>query len=100
MNEHEIFSGVILDEHLTLTLREVCEVCGIEESLVVEMVKEGIAMPVDEDQARWEFTGVAVTRLRTAHRLQRDLHVNLAGAALAIDLLEEIASLRSLRGRG
>jgi len=100
MNEHEIFSGVILDEHLTLTLHEVCEVCGIEESLVVEMVKEGIAVPLDEDQARWEFTGVAVARLRTAHRLQRDLHVNLAGAALAVDLLEEIASLRSVRGRG
>ena len=30
----------------------------------------------------------------TAHRLQRDLHVNLAGAALAIELLEEIETLR------
>jgi chaperone modulatory protein CbpM len=99
MNQHEFLSGVILDEHLTLTLHEVCEVCGIEEALVVEMVKEGIAAPLDEDQSLWEFTGIAVSRLRTAHRLQRDLHVNLAGAALAIDLLEEIASLRSVRAR-
>jgi chaperone modulatory protein CbpM len=37
---------------------------------------------------------VAVTRLRTAHRLQRDLHINLAGAALALDLLEEIKTLK------
>lgn len=97
MNQDEYLSGVILDEHVTLTLHEVCDVCGIEESLVVEMVEEGIATPLDEAGSRWEFTGVAVARLRTAHRLQRDLHVNLAGAALALDLLEEIATLRAIR---
>ena len=96
MSRLESLTGVILDEHLTLNLNEVCEVCGIEESLVIEMVREGIAQPVDEAQARWEFSGVAVARLRTAWRLQRDLHVNLAGAALALDLLEELASLRSM----
>jgi chaperone modulatory protein CbpM len=99
MNQHESTSGIILDEHLRLTLHEVCEVCGIEESIVIDMVREGIAEPIDEAEARWEFSGVAVARLRTAHRLQRDLHVNLAGAALALDLLEEIAGLRAMRRR-
>lgn len=97
MNQRNPLTGIVLDESLTLTLNEVCEVCGVEQSLVVEMVREGIAGPIDESAARWEFSGVAVTRIRTAWRLQRDLHVNLAGAALALDLLEEI---RSLRGRG
>ena len=98
MIERELLSGIILDEHLTLSLHEVCEVCGVEEAVVIEMVAEGIAEPVDRSETRWMFSGVAVARLRTAWRLQRDLHLNLAGAALAIDLLEEIASLRSLRG--
>jgi chaperone modulatory protein CbpM len=89
--------GVILDEELTLSIDEVCEVCGIEESLVVEMVREGVAEPLDEAAARWSFSGVAVTRLKTARRLQRDLHVNLAGAALALELLEEIRALRRRR---
>jgi chaperone modulatory protein CbpM len=100
MNQYESMSAIILDEYLTLTLEEVCEACGIEESVVVEMVKEGIAEPVEQIEAGWEFSGIAVARIRTAHRLQRDLHVNLAGAALALDLLEEIASLRSIPRRG
>jgi chaperone modulatory protein CbpM len=97
MNQRDPLSGTVLDETLTLTLTEVCEICGFEQSLVIEMVHEGVADPVDPQAEQWEFSGVAVTRLRTAQRLRRDLHVNLAGAALALDLLEEI---RTLRGRG
>jgi chaperone modulatory protein CbpM len=35
-----------------------------------------------------------VQRVQTAIRLQQDLGVNLAGAALALDLLEELQELR------
>jgi chaperone modulatory protein CbpM len=34
-------------------------------------------------------------RVRSALRLQRDLGVNLAGIALALDLMEELESLRA-----
>jgi chaperone modulatory protein CbpM len=97
VSQHDIVNGIVLDERVTLTLREVCEVCGLEESLVVEMVGEGVALPLDESADQWVFSGLAVARLRTARRLQRDLHVNLAGAALALELLEEI---RALKARG
>jgi chaperone modulatory protein CbpM len=90
----EALVGIVLDEHVTLTVHEVCEVCGIEESVVIEMVKEGVAEPVDDAASTMEFSGVAVTRILTAHRLQRDLHINLPGAALAIDLMEEIRRLK------
>jgi chaperone modulatory protein CbpM len=94
MSAHDPLTGMVLDESLTLSLSEVCEVCGIERAVVVEMVREGVAEPVDASAPHWEFSGIAVTRLRTAQRLQRDLHVNLAGAALALELLEEIRVLR------
>jgi chaperone modulatory protein CbpM len=86
--------GVVFDEAVTLTIHEVCEVCGVEESLVLEMVSEGIAEPLDTAASLPEFTGIAVTRLMTAVRLQRDLDVNLPGAALALELLEEISALK------
>jgi chaperone modulatory protein CbpM len=89
--------GVILDEETILTLQEVCEVCGVKVSLVIEMVQEGIVEPLDVASNKLEFSGVAVTRLLTAYRLQRDLHVNLPGAALALDLLDEINALRRTR---
>ena len=98
MSAKDPHTGVVLDETLTLTLHEVCEVCGVEESVVVEMVREGVAEPI-EAGGGWTFTGVAVARLRTAYRLQRDLDVNLAGAALALDLLEEIHRLEAWRDR-
>lgn len=98
MSQREIVTGVVLDEQLTLTLTEVCDVCGLEESVVIEMVQEGVAEPLASSSDDWQFSGIAVTRLRTAQRLQRDLHVNLAGAALAIELLEELKTLKARRG--
>jgi chaperone modulatory protein CbpM len=97
VSEHELFTGVVLDDTLTLTLNEVCEICGLQESVVIEMVQEGVAEPIESSTDRWVFSGIAVTRLRTAYRLQRDLQINLAGAALALDLLEEIRRLEAGR---
>jgi len=37
----------------------------------------------------------ACTRARRALRLQRDLEIDLTGAALAVELLDEIESLRT-----
>lgn len=97
MSRYNPLSGVILDESLTLSLHDLCEYCGVEESIVVEMVREGIAEPIDDASTEWQFTGRSVARIRIAHRLRRDLDVNLAGAALALELLEEIEALRTRR---
>ena len=46
-----------------------------------------------EISTEW-FTGNQVRRASIALRLQRDLGVNLAGVALALDLLDELNGLR------
>jgi chaperone modulatory protein CbpM len=97
MTNEKSLKGTVLDEKITLSLHEVCEVCGVQESVVIEMVKEGVAEPQDITSETLEFSGIAVTRLMTAHRLQRDLQINLAGAALALELLDEIRSLKARR---
>jgi len=50
-------------------------------------------MPADVP-VQWRFSGASVYRARTIQRLQRDLGVNIAGAALALALLEEIDTLQ------
>ena len=45
------------------------------------------------------FRGASLPRARVAVRLTRDLEVNTAGVALALDLLDEIAELRSQLAR-
>jgi chaperone modulatory protein CbpM len=83
-----------VDEDLELNLRELCAVCGVHAEVVIEMVSEGIAVPQGSAPLEWRFSGPMVQRAQTAIRLQRDLGVNLAGAALALDLLEELQELR------
>lgn len=94
MSEERLIGGQLLDEHVRLTLTDVCRICGAREETVVEMVREGVVAPADAAEKPWIFSGLAVTRIRTTLRLQQDLHVNLAGAALALELLEEIERLR------
>ena len=66
-----------------------------EDERVVTLVEEGIVEPRGRDPARWRFQGVSVRRVRCAVRLERDLGVNVAGAALALDLLDELQLLRA-----
>lgn len=91
--EHLEYHCEIIDNEVRYTLREVCELCGADERIVVAMIREGIVEPRGEgDELRVD--GSALRRIRVAVRLQRDLGVNLPGAALALDLLEELESLR------
>lgn len=86
--------SVVLDETVELSLVDVCEACRIDAESVFEMVNEGIVDPEGSDPANWKFNTLALRRLQTALHLQRDLGVNLPGAALALDLLEELEALR------
>lgn len=92
-NEYQF--GVILDEDAELSLTEICHACEIRSEQVIEMVQEGIVAPLGQEPAEWRFPGPDLARLRRAARLQRDLELNLPGVALALDLLDEIESLRA-----
>jgi len=84
--------GVVLDTRTTFTLVEFCSACGVEQRRIVEMVEEGVIEPI-AGQDDWRFHGEALLRAKRALRLVRDLGVNWPGAALALDLLEEIERL-------
>jgi chaperone modulatory protein CbpM len=83
----------LLDETVEFSLEDLCRICGVHERLVVEIVEEGVVEPRGAVGA-WRFTGIAVTRVQRVLRLQDEFEVNLAGAALALELLEEIERLR------
>jgi chaperone modulatory protein CbpM len=67
--------------------------CQVDERHIVEFVEEGV-LNVVEVRSEWHFTGDALRRARLAVRLERDLELNLAGVALALDLIEELQRLR------
>jgi len=91
----KLLSGEIFEEEIELSLAELCRACQLPAERVVELVDEGVVEPVGRDPARWRFRGISVRRVRCVQRLERDLGVNVAGAALAIELLEELERLRA-----
>jgi len=86
-------SGELLGNDALFTMEELCRSCRLDVEHVVEFVREGVLEARGRDQARWRFEFSSIRRARTAARLQRDLGVNPAGAALALELLERIAEL-------
>jgi len=96
MSERESLRGVVLDSRTTFTLTEFCRACGVEQSLVLEMVQEGVIEPVRQT-GDWRFHGDTLVRAKRGLRLVRDLGVNWPGAALALDLLEQLERLDAAR---
>jgi chaperone modulatory protein CbpM len=91
--------GFILEEQTALSLQDLCRACAVQPDLIIALVHEGVLAPVDDSERaapeQWLFSGVHLHRARVALRLQNDLGVNLAGAALALELLDELDQLRA-----
>lgn len=87
-------SGELLGEEHELTLAELCRASRVSAETVLDLVAEGVVDAAGGEVSSWRFRAVSIRRVRCAVRLQRDLGVNAAGAALALDLLEELESAR------
>jgi len=88
-------AGRIFDEAEEITVVELCRVCAVDVTLVEELVGEGVLEPIRGAREERRFPYASVRRTQTVIRLRRDLGVNLAGAALALDLLDRIENLRA-----
>ncbi len=77
------------------TFRELCERADVHGEFVIKLVSYGIISPLQECAVQeWSFDLNALVRLQKAQRLQRDLKMNLPGLAMALDLLDDVRSLR------
>ena len=102
-----VVTGTVVGEERGIPLAQLCRACGISVEAVAALVDEGILEPAGARRGRWRFPADSIRRARTTLRLQRDLDLNLAGAALALDLLDHLEELRARlratearRGRG
>jgi chaperone modulatory protein CbpM len=94
MTTQTILTGIIVEDSTEFTLGELSRACNMPAEWVLALVEEGVIEPVGTDQAHWQFPGHCLRRVRIAQRLQSDLGINLAGTALALELLEEVEILR------
>src|SRR3984957_15601887 len=92
-SDDQAITGTIFDQSTILSIEDLSRMCAVDERHIVEFVEEGVLSVVNVS-SEWHFTGDALRRARLAVRLERDLELNLAGVALAVELLEELAQLR------
>jgi chaperone modulatory protein CbpM len=88
-----ILVGQVVEYELTLSLEELSDACAVSRERIVELVEHGL---LDAQAGGGHgFGGASLRRARLALRLQRDLGVNAAGAALVVELLERIETLEN-----
>ena len=78
--------------HVSFT--EICEQTGVAAGTVIEIIEQGIVDPIGVSPDDWHFSPYMVIITKKAVRMHRDLEINWAGIALAIELLEEIEEIR------
>ncbi|MGV7240711.1 chaperone modulator CbpM [Caballeronia sp. M23-90] len=86
--------GEIVEESVEFTLGELSRASGASAEQLSLWVAEGAFELRGHAAVAWRFTGSALRRAATAQRLTHDFGLNPAGVALALDLLEEIETLR------
>ena len=100
-DQQVVLTGEVLEEDHEVTLIELCSICEVQAETVEALIEHGILEPSGKHGTHWCFRVNSIKRTQIALRLQRDLDVNLPGAALALDLLERIDELEArLRAAG
>ena len=82
------------DIEYSFSLAEISRCCNVPAEKILVLVGEGVLSPRGRRQRDWRFASADLARALSALRMERDLGVNTAGAALAIDLMDEMQRLR------
>jgi chaperone modulatory protein CbpM len=92
----------LVEERNTVSLGQLCRSCGVHAEWVAHLVEHGVIEPeAGSTTTQWQFRTTHLRRVHAAAHLQRDLDLNVAGVALALDLMDEIEALhRRLRAFG
>ncbi|MCC1495351.1 chaperone modulator CbpM [Alcanivorax sp. 1008] len=83
---------------VTVCTTELYQLVAISDQDLAELVGHGIAEPHDQQAVEWQFDEAAVAQITRAVRLRRELQVDWAGIALALELLDELEELRRENG--
>ena len=82
-------SSIHFEQSFKLSLDEITESLGVSQQTIVEIVDEGIVSPLIVNKNEFEFDAPSLRKIRTVLQLKHDLGINIAGAALAIELLDD-----------
>lgn len=76
------------------TTQAVCTAHKLTEEMIAEMVSWGIADPKGSQPGKWLFSHDDFERIGCATRFSKEFEINIGGAALALELLDELDRIR------
>lgn len=82
-------------QQFLVPIEELARAAGLHLGLVRQLVEYGVIEPSPGSASPVLFPVHAIDRLRCAVRLRRDLGVNLAGAAVIVEMRERLRTLRA-----
>jgi chaperone modulatory protein CbpM len=90
----KLITGILVEETTTITFEEVCCRYHIPKALLQDLIEYGLFNNQTTQINQIRFDQKALKTMETAFRLHKDLEINLAGVALALELLEEMDNMR------
>lgn len=91
----DAIDGVLVEEEIVFSLSGLCQAADASPAQILALVDEGVLQPTGDEPQHWAFAGPCLRTTRAAVRLNADLALGTAGAALVLELLEEIRVLRA-----
>jgi chaperone modulatory protein CbpM len=86
--------SVFMSNTVVYTTKAICLYHKISNDILSDMVSWGIASPSGATPERWLFSQDDYDRIGSASRFNKDLDINIPGAAMALQLLEELDRMR------
>lgn len=80
--------------YVRMDIAELCVASCLPELVIVQIIEHGIVEPEGETAAEWVFDMAMLISIKQAYRLHRELAVDWPGIAVAMDLLEQLESVK------
>lgn len=93
MTRDDILTGILLED-VALSVDELAQACACEPRWIIEHIESGLLECIVVTTGERRFASAELVRARRLRALERDFDANPELAALTVDLIEEVESLR------
>ena len=94
MREEDVLIGSLMEE-TWMTLEQMAAACTVEPEWLSRHIEEGLFSGVESVAGVWRLSSCGLLRARRMHELERNFDAVPELAALVVDLIEEVETLRT-----
>ena len=93
----KVFESIVIDTDSPLTLEQLVTALHAQHDFIYQLIEYELISPMGSGPEDWGFDSNCLRRAKRAHSFYYELEINMQGVALALDLLDQIESLKKRR---